>query len=124
MNDKKAALLQEMLLGYRPAAAAERLGISVRTAQKWAKDPDFQAELRAAVSGQFEESVRALIGSTKVATETLVSICADTDIAPAVRVSAAKAILENAFRGNELVNTEARISELEAILESHGQSKP
>jgi hypothetical protein len=106
-----AALLSEPTI----ADAATRAGISEATLYRWLADRDFRARHRDARRQVVEHAVCALQRATSTAVATLERnlICA----APAAEISAAKAVLDFAIKGIELVDLSERIQALEQASE-------
>lgn len=75
------------------------------------KDAEFKAALRAARQEVLEAAVSRLQAVTNEAVSTLLR--ALTCAVPSVEVSAARAMLEYAFRSQELEDLEARLTSLE-----------
>lgn len=101
------ALLTERTI----AAAAKRAGIGESTLLRWLRDPAFLAEYRAARRAAVDGAVAGLQRAATLAVDALKRNlrCG----IPAVEVGAAKAVLDQALRGVELLDLELRIAQLE-----------
>jgi hypothetical protein len=104
-----AALLSEPTM----AGAAKQAGISESTLLRWLDDPAFQARYRAARRQVLDQAVSGLQQAAGKAVTVLVAIAEDASAPPAARVSAAKTIIDQGFRGLELTDLAARIEQLE-----------
>jgi DNA-binding MurR/RpiR family transcriptional regulator len=113
-----AALLTEPTISQ----AAEKAGVSESTLLRWLADPPFQAGYRAARLQVVEQAVSQLQQTTSEAVTTLRRNL--TCGVPAAEISAAKAVLDFAVKGVELVDLAERIEHLEqATVESGGQRR-
>src|SRR5215213_234919 len=100
-----AALLSEPTID----AAANRCGVSRATLYRWLDDPAFLARYRAARRQVVEHAVSRLQQTASAAVDALETLVGDTAQPGAVRVSAAKAILDYAFKGVEMLDLVAEI---------------
>lgn len=64
-----------------------------------------------------DEAVRAAQAGSAEAVAVLSEIARDTLLAPAVRVSAARAVVDLAFKGREMIEMEERLRALESRAE-------
>jgi hypothetical protein len=107
-----AALLSEPTV----TAAAAKCGIGERTLHRWCTEPTFAAAYTAARHDAVGQAVGRLQHATGIAVDALIDVL-DSEYAPiapaAVRVSAAKVIIEYALRFRELDELESRIAALE-----------
>ncbi|HZO25090.1 MAG TPA: hypothetical protein VFH48_03745 [Chloroflexota bacterium] len=102
-----AALLSEPTI----EAAATKAGIGETTLLRWMAESDFKARLRAARRSVVEGAVGRLQQAATQAVDALArNLTCGT---PAVEVSAAKAILDQAIKGVELVDLAERVEQLE-----------
>lgn len=98
------------------AEAARVAGISEPTLLRWLKDKEFDAEYRAARRLSVNMAVVRLQQVSSSAVDTLLSIMKDEGERGSVRVSAARSVLEMAFKGMELEDMEQRIEALEEAI--------
>jgi DNA mismatch repair ATPase MutS len=106
-----AALLSEPTV----TAAAANVGIGERTLHTWLHEPTFADAYTALRHEAVGLAVGRLQRATGIAVDALVDVL-DTESTPApaaVRVSAAKVIIEYAIRFRELDELESRIAQLE-----------
>src|SRR4051812_4914883 len=99
--------------------AAQQAGISESTLRGWLRDPAFQARYREARRQVVEQAVSALQQAAGQAVETLRRSL--TCGVPSAEIVAAKAILDQTFRGMEVLDLAGRIEQLEARL---GERRP
>ena len=93
-------------------AAAAQAGVSESTLRRWLKTPDFSTALRAAQREIYQQSMTQLVRVTGKAVAALEQILDDVEAPPAVKVSAAKAVLDLAMKA-AAEDLEARVEALE-----------
>ena len=98
------------------AGAATAAGVSEATLLRWLKEPDFAAEYRAARRQAVEVAIALLQKASGAAVATLVSVMQDAEKPGSVRVSAARSVLDMAFKGMEMQDMEVRLTALEGML--------
>lgn len=94
------------------AAAAKAADISHATAYRWlAQGPvkDAYAEARREL---MRAAMSKLVAAVTQAVDTLVA-CMDPEIAPAIRVQAAQALLANALKAQDVLELDARLTAIE-----------
>ncbi len=111
-----AALLSEPT--HKDAAA--KAGIGEATLRRWLALPTFAAAYRAARREVLTQATDKLSHACAGAVETLESVMRDASYPPNARVTAARTILEMAYRAAELDDLAARVEELEGQLELLG----
>ncbi len=102
-----AALLAEPTID----AAARQAGIAASTLRGWLRDPDFQRRYRDARRQVVEQAITAIQRATGEAVEALRRNL--TCGVPAAEIAAAKAIMDQAVKGVELVDLAERVGALE-----------
>ena len=95
-------------------AAAAECGISPKTLYRWLRDPTFKARYRTARSAVLESAIANLQQITSDAVATLKRNLNAKQ--PSAQISAAKLIIDNAFRGQELIDLGDRVERLEELL--------
>ena len=93
-------------------AAARKAGVGESTLRAWLTKPDFLAALRGAQREIYQQSMTQLVRVTGKAVAALEQILDDKEAPPAVRVSAAKAVLDLAAKASD-DDLEARVEALE-----------
>ncbi|QEL17448.1 helix-turn-helix domain-containing protein [Limnoglobus roseus] len=106
-------LIAELLSCGTVTDAAAKAGISRRTAQRWMRQPGFQARYRQAREDAVSAAVGLLHNSTSSAVQELAKILANDVTPPAVKVQAANAVLGWAAKFGELLDVRARLAALE-----------
>lgn len=105
-----AALLETSTL----REAAGQVGVAESTLKRWLSEPEFAAAYQQARRQVLEAALASLSGAAGKAVQTLVRIL-DGD-SPNAAVRAAGLILDHAERGAELLDLNARLEQLEALL--------
>jgi transposase-like protein len=98
--------------------AARTAGVGTRTLIRWLKLPEFGKEYRKARREAVHQSVARLQQATGAAATTVLKLMTDMNIPAAVRLRAAECVFDRAFKGVELEDIEARVSELERATEA------
>lgn len=111
-------LIAALLCSPTMDAAAEAAGISRTTLYERRRDPEFAKKLKEAQAVALADTARFLQHSTGTAAAVLLDIAEDCREGAQVRVSAAKAILEQAARFTEIVAFEERLEALERMAEN------
>ena len=97
--------------------AALSCGITARTLQRWLREPGFQEQYRATKSQLLESTVNKLrtIGIDGVTA--LHRVAVDKESPAGATVSAGRAILEVLLKAVEVQDLDARLTELERLME-------
>ena len=115
-NQRKA--LEALASGKTTEEAAIIAGVAIRTVFNWRTEPVFKQALQDMTDSTIESATVMLATSALDAIKTLREIAQDKEAKQAVRVSAARAILENVLRLKDQYEIGERIAELERRLES------
>ena len=108
---REAAAIAALLAEPTVEAAAKRAGISESTLLRWLQDAAFSAEYRAARRAVVEGAIGRL---QQTATQVVDALARNLRCGiPAVEVGAAKAVLDQAMRGLELLDLAERVAALE-----------
>jgi hypothetical protein len=99
--------------------AAVAVGVSDVTLWRSLKRPEFVEAYRKARREAFSQSVARLQHASNAAVGTLLRVMTDREAPAASRVRAADVILQTAFRGMEIEDIEARVTELERAAEQN-----
>jgi len=114
LTSKRTAILAALVAGETVTAISERLRISRMSVYRAIRDRGFQEAFREAKDQSFDAAKTWLSNASTRAVGELVGLLECPD--PAIRRSAAVAILDRAFKVWELVDLENKIAELEAIV--------
>jgi hypothetical protein len=113
------ALLVALACGATVDSAARASGLAPRTVHRRLKDPEFQNRLQAMRGDMVERSTAMLTAAGMESVKTLVTLQHPT-IPPAVRLGAARAVLEIGMRQREVSELTQRIAVLEAQVNRAG----
>ena len=102
-------------------AAAELAGVARVTGYRYWNNPTIKAAIQSAQSDLLSTVSHYAVSAMTEAIDTLREIHNDKGNPPAVRVSAARALLEAGPRLHELVNLVERVGALEAAIEEVNQ---
>jgi len=106
-----AALLETNTI----TAAAKQTGIAEKSLRNWLKEPDFVGEYRDARRALVTQATDRLAKSCREAVDTLTDIMQHSEN-DAPRVTAARAILDYAYKAVEIEDLTARLERLEGLL--------
>ena len=110
------ALLLALACGLSAEQAAKQSGVSVTTAYRRLDDPAFAARLGDLRADMLARAAAMLTAAAVEAVRTLADLLKPAN-APAVRLNAARAILEHGVKLRALVEVEARLQDLEDRVE-------
>jgi hypothetical protein len=116
LNAKQEVAATALARGVSVEAAADEAGVNVRTVVRWRTDNDFTqaiADIRRDIHSQ---AIGQIVDSLTVATAALKEIAADPSAPASSRVSAAKCLLDSAYRAIEGAELERRLIEVEAAV--------
>ena len=105
------AAIDALLRCSSVSAAAKEVGVTERTLYRWLANPDFAADYRKARRQVVFDTVGVLQTLTKKAAQTLERNLNCS--VPGIETRAAVAVLHQTFRGLEVAEFDARLSELE-----------
>jgi len=118
---KKEEAIVALLTHRTVEEAARAVSVTPKTLLRWQKEPEFDAEFRAAKRSAFKQAVGRLHHLSSAAVSTLGKVMLDPETPPAVKVRAADNILDHTVKAIEIEDIEARLSELERAAE---ESRP
>ena len=114
---KEEAAISALLTESGIAAAAKKAGIAESTLRRWLQDSDFAERYRSARRQVLEQSTARLKLATVDAVNALQAVVSSQDSPPSTRVSAARTILDMAYRAVEVGELSERLHSLEALVE-------
>lgn len=118
LTDRQHRALAALLTCPSVSEAAKVAKIGLRTMTRYCADPIFQTEYRRMRAEQVRQAVARLQGASSAAVTTLTTIVQDLTARPAVRIAAARSILEFAMHGAEWEDLENRLALVEQRLEA------
>ena len=114
----KDAAITALLTQRNYEEAAHTVGIAPKTLLRWMKDPEFDADYRAARRAAFSQSTARLQQAAGAAASTLLKVMVDGSTPASTRVRAAECVLNHAAKAIEIEDIEARVAELERAAEA------
>ncbi len=115
-------LLLALACGATVEAAAKQAGVCDRTAYRRLEDPDFNARLRQVRTDMTRRSAGMLTAAAGEAVRTLLALQKEST-PPAVRLGAARAILEIGMKVREMAELEADLRDLEEKYEELAEAQ-
>ena len=109
------ALMLALACGATVESAARKSGVSDSTVYRRLRDPGFQRELAKLQSEMVQRATAMLTASTLEAAKTLLAL-QDPSMPPAVRLGAARAVVDFGVKMRQLVELEERLAAMEALL--------
>jgi hypothetical protein len=110
------------LLAHRNVEEAARaIGVSAKTLLRWLQVPEFQTAYRKARRESYLQSIARLQQASSAAVSTLLRVMVDVNAPAATRVRAADSVLNQAAKGIELEDMDARVLELERAAEPNNK---
>ncbi|MDP8988942.1 MAG: helix-turn-helix domain containing protein [Acidobacteriota bacterium] len=107
------------LLSHRSVdEAARAVGLTPNTLLRWLQMPEFRKEYRKARREAVHQSIARLQQATGAAATIVLKLMTDPNVPAAVKLRAAECVFDRAFKGVELEDIEARVSELERATEA------
>jgi hypothetical protein len=116
-------LLLALANGSSVPAAAKQCGLSDRSVYRRLRDPEFQQRLNAVRADLVKRAAGSLSAAGQKAVSTLLDLMKPA-VSPAVRLGAAKAVLEIGVKLREVVEWEGRMTEMEAKMGHFERSGP
>ncbi|WP_439625527.1 hypothetical protein [Gemmata sp.] len=120
-DGKRNLLAVEVARGLSVREAAERAGVKLRTAERWASDPTFTARVAQLRSGLVEEALTKVTGSIGEAVDTLRRLLDHEEAGS--KLKAAVALLTQAVRLREHGELVERLERLERASAERGPSR-
>jgi hypothetical protein len=114
------SLLLALACGATVEAAARQCGLSERTVYNRLGDAEFKKRLERVRADMVDRSAGMLTAAGGEAVRTLMAL--QKDSTPAVRLGAARTILEMGLKIRQLVDLEQRMAELEELVAAQSQT--
>jgi len=113
LNQKQMACIRLLVEGITITHAAERIGVTRRTAFMWHKKPNFLRVLRHYNKEATHASVNKMRQATKKITDELIRMATDKFVEPKDRLRAASIVLTTIQEQDAIEEVSDRITELE-----------
>ena len=105
-----------LLVARTKYEACEKIGITRETLNQWFRDEEFLRPYRAAQREMYDGAMNLMLQKLEAAVTYLGGVLEDPDAPAAVKVNAAKIIVERCTANNETLELEERILALEKAL--------
>ncbi|MBP1934892.1 helix-turn-helix transcriptional regulator [Ammoniphilus resinae] len=122
INHKQEQVIVALLNYPTIKQAADASGVGETTIYRWLRDEDFKQSYKEVRHKALGNTIARLQQVSQQAVNTLQEVMMDDTATPNSRVSAAKAVLEMAFKAYELEDLAQRVEELEKHLEEGGKA--
>lgn len=96
--------------------AAVKAGVSEVTIYRWLQDKEFNEAFKNARKMTLSQTIARLQQSTTEAVETLRTVMGDEEAPASSRVSAAKTVLDTAFKAHEMEDLVAQVEEMQRYI--------
>lgn len=123
LTPKQLRAVEALLAEPTASAAAKACKVAESTIYRWLGEPAFNEALRQARTRLLDTTLTRLQSASGAAVDTLRDILRDKLAPAAVKVSAARAILEFAIKGKEILETEERLAAIEQALKLREDGK-
>jgi transposase-like protein len=118
---KKEEAIAALLSHKSVEEAARAVDLDPNTLLRWLQLPEFKAEYLKARREAVDQSVARMQQATGAAAITVLKLMTDTNVPAAVRLRAAECVFDQAIKGVEREDIEARVSELERAAEERSK---
>lgn len=117
VNLKQQKAIMALLTEPTITQAAERSGVGETTLYRWMKEEEFDQAFRDARKKAFSQTISRLQQTTTNAVQTLEAVMGDEKAPASSRVTAAKTVIEMAFKAYELEDMAAKVEEIQRYIE-------
>jgi hypothetical protein len=114
------SLILALACGTSVEQAAAKASLSVRSVYRRLKEPGFKQRIRAVKAETMERAGSLLTAASLQAVKTLLSL-QEGSVSPAIRLAAARAILDLSIRYREMIELQERVAALEAEIANNIQ---
>jgi len=121
LTDKQRRAINALLSEPTIKQAAKAAKIGESTLFRWLNSSQFTTALKEARGRVLESTLTGLQGAAVKAVETLYDVMTNEQVFAAVRVTAARTILEMSLRTRELIEDEDRLRAIETQLRKEGR---
>jgi hypothetical protein len=119
LNHKQEKAIMALLIEPNLKQAAETIGIGETTLWRWMQDAEFEKAFRDARRRALSQTISRLQQSTTQAVDTLTAIMVNDENPASSRVTAAKTVLEMAFKAYEVEDLAVKVEEMEEYIEEN-----
>jgi len=119
LSRKQEQAVMALLTSGTIREAAAEVGVAESTIFRWMQMPQFEELYREARHRALGQTIARLQQATTEAVDTLRDVMGDEEAASNSRVTAAKAVLEMAFKAYELEDLAQQVKELEQLVKEN-----
>lgn len=123
LSPRQSTAAAALLAGATQEDAASAAGVSRSTVGRWQRQHEFRRALADGQTVIIEAAARRLVGRLAVAVDVATALLEDVTAPAAVRLSAARLLLDMAGRYHELTAIERRLSALEGWQQRQSEYK-
>ncbi|MEH7440477.1 hypothetical protein V7182_23805 [Neobacillus drentensis] len=117
INPKQEKAIAALLTEPTIQLAAEKAGVGETTLYRWMKEETFDKAFKEARKSALSQTISRLQQTTTDAVNTLKSVMENEEAPASSRVTAAKTVLEMAFKAYELEDLASKVEEMEQYLQ-------
>lgn len=114
---RKADFMQALMTEPTIEKAADKAGVARSTAFRYLKDTEFKSELLSKKREMMSQVTNQLQHKALEAVKVLSEIMTSEEAPEYARISAAKSILDNAYKGLDLEDIQVRLAKVEESLQ-------
>jgi phage terminase small subunit len=119
LNPREILFVDALALGHTLGDAAIAASISARSGRRWKAKPEIAAAIRVRMTENIAVGRAILAAGMSKAATGLVAMASGEAVADSARVSACRAVVENATKLVEIDEMTARLEQLEAQIAEH-----
>jgi DNA-binding transcriptional MerR regulator len=116
LSPNQTQALSLIAANYSKEEVARQTGVTIRTLDRWRKQPEFQRLLRDAIARTFDAAVAELVVGAQESARELKRIISDPDVPSRTKVTAIGVLFANGSKAKDWA-LEERLSRLEMLLE-------
>jgi len=114
---KQEKVIMSLLTEPTYSQAAKKAGVGETTLYRWLDDETFNRAFKNARRKSFSQSISHLQQATALAVETLKDVMEDKESPASSRVTAAKAVIEMAYKAYEVEDLAYQIEQMQQYIE-------
>lgn len=117
LSPKQEKAIMSLLIEPTIRKAAESAGVGETTLYRWLQEKEFDKAFKEARKQALTQTISRIQQSSTNAVETLNEIMGDREAPPSSRVTAARTVLEMAFKAFELEDLAEKFEEMEQYIQ-------
>lgn len=124
LTPKQQRAIEALVQGKTNQEAAAAAGVNRKTITRWLQQPEFQTALRTAQHAAYDEAMADLAATSRLAVQRLRKLLNSSKTSEQGIISAARLVLDGAFRGHEQAEMKRQLQEIERMLDDDEPSDP